>query len=459
MGSACRTRCRPRPRFAPIRSIIRRLVEKNPLPEGAAPVAVGLVINGAATYAFFGIASRTLAAATYSAISAFWAVLYAIGNGIMQPLEQETARACSARRVRGVGSGPVIRRAMVIGGLFWLLVAVVILVSATQGAFQRLFHDNPVLILALIIGLGGFCVGHLTRGTLSSHHRFKRYGMFFSVDGVARVVLAAILGLLGVVAAGPWGMIMAFTPFIAVAVALWRQHGLLEPGPAAPWRELTQNLGWLLLGTSSISLVVQGGTIAVGRLATSSQQAAAGQFLNGLQTARIPLFLFQAILASLLPKLSRQAETGHLDEFTSGLRRLVLAILGLGMIAVLAAALLGPALIRLVFGTQSALTRWDLALLALAYIIIMATICIDQGLVALYAHSRMAIGWFCALLVFIGVTLLGTQLFQRVEIGLLSASVFAFVWMLTCLWLGLRRHRSIHAIELADALADLPTEM
>ena len=129
------------------------------------------------------------------------------------------------------------------------------------------------------------------------------------------------------------------------------------------------------------------------------------------------------------------------------------------MIAVVAAAVLGPTMIRLVFGTQSALTRWDLALLALAYIIIMATICIDQGLVALHAHSRMAIGWFCALLVFIGVTLLGTQLFLRVEVGLLSASVFAFVWMLICLWAGLRRHRSVHAIELADALADLPTEM
>jgi hypothetical protein len=37
--------------------------------------------------------------------------------------------------------------------------------------------------------------------------------------------------------------------------------------------------------------------------------------------------------------------------------------------------------------------------------------------------------------------------------------VFAFVWMLTCLLLGLRKHRGVHAIELAGALADLPTEM
>jgi O-antigen/teichoic acid export membrane protein len=248
---------------------------------------------------------------------------------------------------------------------------------------------------------------------------------------------------------------MAITPFIAVGVALFRQHGLLEPGPDAPWGELTQNLGWLLMGTASISLIVQGGTIAVNHLATSSQQAAAGQFLNGLQTARIPLFLFQAVLASLLPKLSRQAEMGQLDAFIAGLRRLVITILGLGVLAVLAAAVAGPAVIHLVFGKETSLTRWDLAILAASYILIMATICIDQGLVALHAHSRMAIGWFCALLVFAGVTSLGTELFRRVELGLLSSAVFAFTWMLTCLWWGLRRHRRLHLMDLSEGLADL----
>jgi O-antigen/teichoic acid export membrane protein len=383
-------------------------------------------------------------------------VLFAIGNGIMQPLEQEVARACSARRAIGVGSGPVIRRAMVIGGVFWLFVSAAI--AGLHGVLGRYFHHDQMLTLALVVGLGAFAVGHLTRGTLSSHQRFGKYGLLFTADGVARVGLAAVLGAIGVITAGPWGIAMAVTPFFGVIAALWRQHGLLEPGPDAPWGELTQNLGWLLMGTVSISLIVQGGTIAVNHLATSGQQGAAGQFLNGLQIARVPLFLFQAILASLLPSLSRQAETGRLDSFTSGLRRLVVSILGLGLIAVLVAALLGPILIRVVFGHETALTRWDLAVLAAAYILIMATICVDQGLVALHAHSRMAIGWFLALLVFIGVTALGTELFRRVEIGLLSASLFAFSWMITCLWSGVRRRRAVHEVDLAETFADLPLD-
>ena len=291
-------------------------------------MGVGLVVNGAATYVFLGIASRTLDEAAYSAVGVFWALMFAVGNGIMQPLEQEVARAVSARRAEGIGAGPVVRRAVAIGAAFSLVVAVTVL--AGHRLFDAAFNHDNMLVVAFVIGLIGFGAGHLTRGTLSSHHRFPAYARFFAVDGIARVVLAGILAVMVVSTAGPFGLVMAITPFLAVAAALAGQHHLVEPGPEAPWSELTRNLGWLLLGTASISMVVQGGTIAVQILAGPDQQGAAGQFLNGLQTARIPLFLFQAILASLLPKLSRQAGAGHYDEFVVGLRRLVLAILAFG---------------------------------------------------------------------------------------------------------------------------------
>jgi O-antigen/teichoic acid export membrane protein len=212
------------------------------------------------------------------------------------------------------------------------------------------------------------------------------------------------------------------------------------------------------MGTISISLLVQGGTIAVGILAGPDQQGAAGQFLNGLQTARIPLFLFQAVLASLLPKLSRLAAHGHYPEFVNGVRRLVFAILGFGVITTIAAAVLGPFVINLVFGTESALTGRDLALLAAAFILIMATICLDQGLIALGAHSRMAIGWLFAFGVFVGVTALGSDLFLRVELGLLAGATWAFIWMGICLWTRLRNPPPAHEIDLAETLADLPVD-
>jgi O-antigen/teichoic acid export membrane protein len=247
-----------------------------------------------------------------------------------------------------------------------------------------------------------------------------------------------------------------------VGAALFRQKGLIDPGPPAPWSEITTKLGWLLLGTGSISLLVQGSTLAVDYLATPDQAAAAGVMLNGLTTARIPLFVFQAILASLLPKLSRLAAAGEFDDFVASLRGLVLAILGLGVVTTAVAGLLGPWAINVVYGaskgtttTAITLSGRDLALLAASFILIMATICLDQALIALNGHSRMAVGWLVALATFAGVTALGSDLFLRVELGLLAASTLAFVWMSAFLAERLRHHARLRAIAHAEALAEL----
>lgn len=430
---------------------------ENPLPEGAIPVAVGLAVNGIATYAFLAIASRRLTPADYSALGVLWAVLFGVGNGIMQPLEQEVARAVSTRRARGEGPGPVIRRAVILGFSFSLAVCLVVAVLH-RVVLPGSLSDRPWLTVAFLVGLVGFCAGHLTRGVLSSHHRFGAYALFFTSDGVSRLALAAAFGAVGISAVGAYGLLLALTPFIGVGVALGRQRGLTEDGPEAPWSELTRALGWLLLGTVSLSLVIQGGTIAVEWLATDAQSGAAGVFLNGLQTARIPLFLFQAVLASLLPKLSRLASTGDLDAFSASLKRLVGAILGLGVLCTVAAAVLGPVFVNLVFHAEYQLGARDLALLAASFMIIMAAICLDQALVALTSHSRMAVGWLLALLTFVGVIALGEDLFLRVELGLLAASVVALAWMSFFLFERLRHHARVRELDLSEIVAELPSQ-
>jgi O-antigen/teichoic acid export membrane protein len=436
-------------------TLLARAREINPLPEGALSVAVGLVVSGVSTYVFLGIAHRRLDGADYSALVVLWTAMFAIGNGIMQPLEQEVARAVSDRRARGIGPAPVIRRAAAVGFTFMCVVAAVAIATHSL-LIDKWFDGRVVLSVSLIVGLFGFCAGHLARGVLSSHRRFRAYARFFMVDGLSRVALVALLFGLGTTAVGPYGAAMAVSAFIGVAAALAGQRSLMEPGPEAPWAEVTPKLGWLLLGTGMLSLVVQAGTIAVEMLAPEDQAGAAGQFANGLTTARIPLFLFQAVLASLLPKLSRLAGVGSLDEFVITLRRLVGLVLGIGVLTTLAAAVAGTAVIDRIYGGRTDLTARDLALLAAAFIIIMATICLDQALIALKGHSRMAIGWLVSFSTFVVVTALGSDLYLRVELGLLSASLVAFTWMSVCLVGRLRAHVPIEPVTTAEALAEIP---
>lgn len=404
--------------------------------------------------------SRVLDPASYAAVGVLWSLLFAVGNGVMQPLEQEVARAVADRRARGVGAGPVIRRAITIGAAFTAVLVVGGALSHTW-ILDRLLDGRTGLVVAFLVGLAAFAAGHLARGTLSSHGRFGAYALFFATDGIGRVVAAVVLGVASVTAAGAYGLVLALAPFLGVVVALGGQRGLVEPGPPAAWGELTRALGWLLIGTVSLALVVQGGTIAVQLLVGSSDEAAAGVFLNGLQVARIPLFLFQAVLASLLPRLSRLAGAGELDHFAHSLRRLVTAILGLGLVATALAVVAGPAVVGAVFGSAEVLTALDMGLLAISFVVIMAAICFDQALIALGGHRDMAIGWAMALGVLV-ITIVATSAisdaFLRVELGLLAAAVSAGVWMVAWFTVRLRRHPDVVPVTLAEAAAETPLQ-
>jgi O-antigen/teichoic acid export membrane protein len=438
--------------------LVEQVKQRNPLPDGAIPVGIGLVVTGLATYAFFSIAANALDEDAYAALGVLWALLFTVGNGVMQPLEQEVARAVADRRARDIGAGPIVRRASTIGLCFTAALTVVTL-AAAPWLTDKLFDGNAVLVIAFILGLLGFCVGHLVRGTLSSHGRFPAYGVFFGVDGVVRPVLGACLAVAGVTALGLWGGLVAIAPFVASAVALRGQRGLAEAGPDASWTELTQKLGWLLVGTLSSALLINGGVIAVELLATPAQEAAAGIFLSGLLIARVPLFLFQAVLAGLLPKLSHLAGLDLFDEFASVLRRLCVALLGLGVVAIAAATLLGPAIVDTFFAGDGVLGPRDLGLLTTFAVVLMVAVAEGQGVIALGGHGRMALGWLAAVVVFVGVTASGHDLFLRVETGLVAAAGVAAVWQLACVVERLRHHaHGENELDLADAVAELPAQ-
>lgn len=438
-------------------ALTERLRRSNPLPEGALPVAAGLVVTGVATYGLFAITSRVLDESDYSALAVMWTLLFAVGNGVMQPLEQEVARAVSDRRARGQGSAPVIRRAAMVGIGFTGVLAAAAFVGREWMA-DELFGGNGALVLALLVGLLGFCVGHLVRGTLSSHGRFGSYGTFFAVDGITRPMVVGILALAGVAAVGAYGFVVAVAPFLGTAAALQGERGLLQPGPQAAWPELTANLGWLLLGTTSIALLLNGGAIAVELLAGGEQSEAAGVFLNGLVIARIPLFLFQAVVAALLPKLSHQLGVGDHQGFVAAMSRLMGAIAVVGAATTLVVAAVGPPVIGALFGTEQVLTSRDVALLATGSFVYMAAMAMGQALIALGGHSRMAICAVVGLGVFTLMTAVGDDLYLRVELGLLVGSLAALISMTAFVRSGVRKHRGAHGLTLAEAVADLPIE-
>ena len=403
-------------------SALRRRLAGNPLPDGAVSVGIGLVVGGLSQYGFLSVATHALGTTGSAPLATFWALLFICGPGFFLPLEQEVGRALAARRARGAGGRPVVAKAAVAGGTLAALLMVA--AAAAAGPISaRLFAGDRLLGWALIGGLAAYFVQFLGRGTLAGNARFRPYAVLVGGEGILRVVFCAGGALIGAVTPGPYGVIMVLASFVAAALALGGRRGLLRHGPPAAWSEISSALGFLLIASVMTQFLLSVGTVAVQLLATPAQHAAAGRFLTSRIMAYVPLFLFQAVQFTLLPKLAALAGARRYDDFVRTLRQILAVVAVVGVASVLAISLLGPWATRLLFGRGFELGTLDFVLLSASCAGFMLAQVMSQALISLRGFARVAVGWLIGATAFVVVTALGTQLFLRVELGLVVAAV------------------------------------
>ena len=422
-----------------------------PLPVGTIPVAIGLGLAGLMQYGFLVVAARALGTARFAPLSVFWALLFVCGPGFFLPLEQETGRAIAARRVRGEGGRPVFVRAAMLGTV--LAVVLIVATLAAAGPIdQHVFEGDPALLAGLVGGFAAYLCEFLARGALAGNARFGAYGLLLGGEGALRVVFAAVLAVIGVKTAGPYGVSLIVASFAAIALATAGRRGLLRPGPPAPWGEITHALGFLLIASVFTQVLLSVGAVAVQLLATPAEQTAAGRFQLSRIVAYVPIFLFQAVQSALLPKLSTLATGGRHREFQALLTRLLLLMAGLGAVAIVGFTILGPTVTRILFGHGFELSNLDFALLSASCIGFIFTQIFGYVLISLSGYRRVALGWTCGAVVFFFVPAVGSSLFLRVELGLLCGALASSAVMAVLL-LPLLRERG--AIETDLQISDL----
>lgn len=387
------------------------------------------MVSGFATYAFQIIAFRSLGAEPYAALNGLWVIAFILAPGLFLPLEQEVARAIAHRRSRGHGARPLIRKALVLSAV--LVVSVIALVVILREPIEtRLLRSSDELFIALIVVLIGFAVESLTRGTLSGNGRFGRYGLVVGVDGFARVALAVLLALIGYGTLGWFGVIFAIGPFLASLCGLIGARRLAEPGPPAPMSELSTAIGWLLLGSTFAQALGYSAYIGASLIATPAQNAELGSFIAGLFIARIPLLLFQAVQAALLPKLAGLLGQGKIHDFRVGLSRLVMIVAGASVIGALIALLAGPFIGGILFGANFTLSGIALAALTAGCCLMVIALTLAQALIALQRYAITAFAWVAGLAVFVAILAVPrSDIFTRAEIAFVVGATVAVVWM------------------------------
>jgi O-antigen/teichoic acid export membrane protein len=423
------------------RQRVQDLIAALPVPEGTFTVGIGLAVAGITSYLFQILAFRGLSKPDYGALNALWVFVFVLAPGIFLPVEQEVGRALAARRAHGVGGGPVIRRAGVIGLAFASALGVLtVVIALTTPVVDDLFAGRAGLVLCLVIALFTFGFMLLARGAFAGAGEFGAYGVSMGAEGVIRLIPCIALVIAGATNPVGFGLCLVITPAIATFVALRGTENLMQPGPTSPWSELSANLGLLLAGSLLAQVLSYAPFLGAQLLAKPSQRVAVADFIVGLFLSRLPIILFQAVQAALLPGLAAQVSAGHNEEFRRGMRNLLLVVGGIGVLGVLGGATLGPFVGEILFGSKFDLGNLDLALLAAGSGMFILALTLSQGLIALSALDRVVYSWVGGVLAFVVVTAVASQdLFLRVELGSIAGAGTAALMMALMFQARLRR--------------------
>ena len=221
------------------------------------------------------------------------------------------------------------------------------------------------------------------------------------------------------------------------------------------------NLTLLFLGSlaaQTLSYAAALGVIVLAQGKHERQEAA--DFIVGFFIARIPILLFQAIQAALLPKLAALSGAGKHDDFRSGLKKLVMIVVGVGALGIVAGATIGPTVGQILFGDKFNLSNQDLTLLFVGSAAFILALTLAQALIALLGHGRALIAWTVGLVICIGVMAGGSHdLFLRVEVGYLAGCLAAAVMMTIFLLTSLRTQGPQSLSLLVEAIEHEPLEI
>jgi O-antigen/teichoic acid export membrane protein len=382
------------------------------LPSGTLLVGAGLVVLGGGSYAQLAFADHTTAAAGKAAMSVLWSIVFMLGIGLFFPVEQELIRLVAARRELGQGIIPVVRRATVLAGVIFAATLVPLAVAARPLA-DRLFGGDIAMVAALAAAFGATAVISVSRGVLAGMGRFKTYGCSLAIDGGLRIAGAGALGAAGVRSPTAFGLILTLAPLLSAACTLGPLLRDLHPGPAVTWAVMCRGLGFLI-GTMLLAQLVVNVAVINIRLLSPGDNAVVVALLAAMVLARVPLFVFTSLQASLLPGLAGAVAAGDQARFRQLMARGCATVTLLGLAGGLPAVVLGPWLIRVLFAARPVLGYADFAWLAVGTLFYMLAMVLGQGAMALSRHRDQLLAWVAGAVVLAVITLAPGQVTLRV---------------------------------------------
>ncbi len=408
------------------------------LPVGTLQVGAGLMVFGVASYIHLAVAGHSLSTNAMAAMSVLWSIVFLLGLGLFFPVEQELIRHVAARVAAGQGIAPVVRRAAALAtGI--LLVTLVPLVVAARPLAGKLFNGDIGMVAALGTAFLALAVVSVSHGVLAGMGRFNVYGRQLALDAGMRIAFAVAIGVAGLHSPVLFALILTVSPLIAVTLTLRPVLGDLHPGPAITWKLMCRGLGLLIASTLLAQLVVNIGVVNA-KLLSPGDAAVVGALLSAIILARVPLFIFASLQASLLPGLSGAIASGERAQFRRLMIRGVGIVAALGLAGAVIAVILGPWLVQVLFAAHRVLGPADFAVLAVGTLFYMLAMVFGQGAMALSHHRDQLLAWIAGTVVLVAVTLVPGEVRVRVEVAYALSSLTAAIALAIVLYVRAARH-------------------
>ena len=399
-----------------------------------AALAAASVVTGLLAYVVFALVTRGLGAEVAAPVSVLWTLWALAGAGFTFPLQHWITRSVAAgregqvRRAAGRVTAVVVGASSAVGVVTWLL-------------RDRLFHRDdawfPVLVVLVV--LGSAAVG-VVRGTLGGRGRFVAVGWSLVAENGVRCLLVAALLLADVREPELHGLAIAAGGLIALWPPGWRwaDTGPSQGGALA-------FLGGAAAGQVVAQGVLTGGPVLLALLGGSPAEVTAT--FAALALFRAPYQVVLGVLPQVTQLVTAHVVSGRLDRLRSLGRVLGVASVAAAALGAVFGTVVGPWLLRLVFGDSVVVSSTEAAVVAAGCTLAVANVVLMVAALAGHRPLRVTAAWAVAIAAGAGVVavLVASPADTRTTTAFLVTEAVATAALAVAAWTSLRLGRTARA--------------